>query len=354
MSNQNSYFIKEQQQNTKKLRSLIKDLPSFCEEYFRGIEHTTSILTRINYAYDLRIFFDYLINQETDDFPGLPSSDFALEHLNQIQVIHIEKFLEYITYYTNPNNIQQDRQNSEMGKARKLASIRSLLSYFYKKEKIDRNVAHLVDMPKLAEKPIIRLDVDEVAKLLDAVESGDKLTPTQLRYHKYTKTRDLAILSLLLGTGIRISECIGLNLTDFDFKNNSFKVIRKGGDQEILYYSDEVKNAILDYMEKRKQIEIRPGHESALFLSIQRRRISHRALQNLVQKYAKVVSPLKKITPHKLRSTYGTTLYQETGDIYLVADVLGHKDVNTTRKHYAAISEEKRRIAARVVKLRED
>ena len=286
MSNQNSYFIKEQQQNTKKLRSLIKDLPSFCEEYFRGIEHTTSILTRINYAYDLRIFFDYLINQETDDFPGLPSSDFALEHLNQIQVIHIEKFLEYITYYTNPNNIQQDRQNSEMGKARKLASIRSLLSYFYKKEKIDRNVAHLVDMPKLAEKPIIRLDVDEVAKLLDAVESGDKLTPTQLRYQKYTKTMDLAILSLLLGTGIRISECIGLNLTDFDFKNNSFKVIRKGGDQEILYYSDEVKNAILDYGEKETNRNT-AWPESALFLSIQRRRISHRALQNLVQKYIK-------------------------------------------------------------------
>lgn len=91
-----------------------------------------------------------------------------------------------------------------------------------------------------------------------------------------------------------------------------------------------------------------------MFLSIQRRRISHRALQNLVQKYASIVSPLKKITPHKLRSTYGTTLYQETGDIYLVADVLGHKDVNTTRKHYAAIGDEKRRMAAKVVKLRED
>ena len=126
---------------------------------------------------------------------------------------------------------------------------------------------------------------------------------------------------------------------------------RKGGDQVILYYGDEVKEAILDYIDERKKIETLPGHEEALFLSIQRRRISHRALQNLVKKYAKIVAPLKKITPHKLRSTYGTTLYQETGDIYLVADVLGHKDVNT-RKHYAAIGDEQRRIAARVVKLR--
>ena len=191
-------------------------------------------------------------------------------------------------------------------------------------------------------------------QLLDAVESGEKLTATQRRYHKYTKSRDLAILTLLLGTGIRISECVGLNITDFDFNNNSFKVTRKGGDQEILYYGDEVKEAILNYLEERKEIKTLPGHEDALFLSMQRKRISHRALQNLVKKYAKIVSPLKRITPHKLRSTFGTTLYQETGDIYLVADVLGHKDVNTTRKHYAAISEEKRRLASRIIKLRED
>ena len=353
MSNQNSYYIKEHQHNTKKLRSLIGDLPDFCWEYFRGIEHTTSILTRINYAYDLRIFFDFL-SREIDLFYSLSPSDFTVNHLNDLQVIHIEKFIEYTTYYSNPNNLEQDRQNNEMGKARKLASIRSLLSYFFKKEKIDKNIAQLVDLPKFTEKPIIRLDVDEVAKLLDAVESGKKLTPAQQRYHQYTKSRDLAILTLLLGTGIRISECVGLDILDFDFKNNGFKVTRKGGDQVILYYGDEVKNAILDYLEERKKIETLPGHEDALFLSIQRRRISHRALQNLVQKYAKIVSPLKKITPHKLRSTYGTTLYQETGDIYLVADVLGHKDVNTTRKHYAAISDEKRRIAARVIKLRED
>ena len=278
MSN-NSYFIKEQQRNTKRLRNLIADLPSFCEEYFRGIEHTTSILTRINYAYDLRIFFDFL-TKEIDVFQDLSPFSFTLEHLDQVQVLHIEKYLEYTTYYTNPNNEEQDRQNSEMGKARKLASVRSLLSYFFKKEKINRNVAQLVDTPKLTEKPIIRLEVDEVAKLLDAVESGEKLTANQRRYHKYTKSRDLAILTLLLGTGIRISECVGLNITDFDFNNNSFKVTRKGGDQEILYYGDEVKDAILNYLEERKKIQTLPGHEDALFLSIQKKRISHRALQN--------------------------------------------------------------------------
>lgn len=79
-----------------------------------------------------------------------------------------------------------------------------------------------------------------------------------------------------------------------------------------------------------------------------------RSVENLVKKYAKIVTPLKKITPHKLRSTYGTALYQETGDIYLVADVLGHKDVNTTKKHYAALDDARRRQAAKAVRLRED
>ena len=78
-----------------------------------------------------------------------------------------------------------------------------------------------------------------------------------------------------------------------------------------------------------------------------------RAVENLVKKYASRVTTIKKITPHKLRSTYGTTLYQETGDIYLVADVLGHKDVNTTRKHYASLQDERRRRAAQYVQLRE-
>lgn len=87
---------------------------------------------------------------------------------------------------------------------------------------------------------------------------------------------------------------------------------------------------------------------------MQKKRIGVRAVEKLVKKYASQVTTLKKISPHKLRSTYGTTLYRETGDIYLVADVLGHSDVNTTKKHYAQQSDDNRRRAARIVKLREE
>ena len=174
-------------------------------------------------------------------------------------------------------------------------------------------------------------------------------------YYEKTKDRDLAIVTLLLGTGIRVSECVGLDVTDIDFNTNGIRVIRKGGSEMIVYFGDEVEKALKDYINgSRKLVNPQEGHENALFYSTQRRRIGVKAVENLVKKYSRQVTPLKKITPHKLRSTYGTTLYQETGDIYLVADVLGHKDVNTTRKHYAAQDESRRRSAANVVKLRKE
>ena len=188
---------------------------------------------------------------------------------------------------------------------------------------------------------------------MDQVEDGTKLTKSQLKYHEKTKLRDTALLTLLLGTGIRVSECVGLDLDDVDFKNNGIKIRRKGGFETVVYFGEEVETALKNYLEKRHHTIPLSGHEKALFLSLQNRRITVRAVENLVKKYASTVTTLKKITPHKLRSTYGTSLYRETGDIYLVADVLGHKDINTTRKHYAALEDERRRKAAKAVKLRE-
>ena len=218
---------------------------------------------------------------------------------------------------------------------------------------IKTNCAALVDTPKLHEKAIIRLEVNEVADLLDTVEQGSGMTKAQRRYHDTTKVRDVAILSLFLGTGIRISELVGIDLNDFDFSKNEFVVTRKGGNQQTLAFGPEVAAALSAYLEERSTVIPLSGHENAFFLSMQRKRITPRAVENLVKKYAQIATPLKKITPHKLRSTYGTMLYQESGDIYLVADVLVHKDVNTTRKHYAAMTEEKSRLAAKYIKLRE-
>lgn len=347
-----TYYEQSYIDNTLRLREILTTLPGFARDYFRAIEPTTSSKTRISYAYDLRVFFAFLI-ENNPLYKDRSTSDFTLQDLEFVEAVDIEEYLEYLKVYQN----QEERQvtNGEKGLSRKFSALRSFYKYFYKHQLISKNPTVLVDMPKIHEKAIIRLDVDEVAILLDYVENcGSQLTGQKKVYYEKTRTRDLAILTLLLGTGIRVSECVGLDLDDVDFKNNGIKVTRKGGNEMVIYFGDEVRDALELYLEtSRVQATPLPDHEKALFLSTQRKRIGVQAVENMVKKYARQVTPGKKITPHKLRSTYGTNLYKETGDIYLVADVLGHKDVNTTRKHYAAIDDHRRRMAATAVRLRE-
>ena len=353
-----SYHEQVDINNIKKLRELISDLPSFVALFFRGIEQETATRTRIAYAYDLHVFFDYLM-QEHPDFKGKTIDQIPVTMLDRIQPVDLEAYMDYLKYYNSdtsdvfgqPDHIE--RVNQEVGIKRKMASLRTFYNYFFQRQMIHTNPPSLVNLPKLREKQIVRLDVDEVAMLLDHVESGEQLTAKQKAYHEKNRTRDLAIMTLLLGTGIRVSECVGLNLTDVDFRNAGIHIHRKGGKEVIVYFGDEVEEALRDYLEERMHILPADGHEDAFFLSMQRKRITTRAVENLVKKYSRTVTTLKKITPHKLRSTYGTSLYQETGDIYLVADVLGHSDVNTTKKHYAALEDERRRSARNKVQLRE-
>lgn len=346
----NTYQVEKEKIYTKKVRDLQKELPLFAGSFFRGIENYTSVLTRYAYAVDLRGFFQFLV-KESDILHDREIRSLTAQDLELIRAYHIELYLEQASLY-----LKNDREvtNRERAKARKLSTLRAFFKYCFQHEMISSNVASLVETPKLHEQAILRLEPNEVANLLDRAESGDGLTARQRRFHEATRIRDVAILTLFLGTGIRISELVGIDLDDINFEDSTFLVTRKGGKQSILAFGEEVWEALRAYWEQRNDIVAQEGHEQAFFLSLQRRRITARAVENLVKKYAAVTTPLKKITPHKLRSTYGTMLYHETRDIYLVADVLGHKDVNTTRKHYAAQSEEHARIAAKRIRLRED
>ena len=339
-------------ENIIKLREILKTLPPFAKDYFRAIDGTTTTKTRISYAYDIRIFFQFLI-QENPSYHNFTTADFTIDILDQVQALDIEEYMEYLKVYKDKDDTYIT--NGERGLKRKISALRSFYAYYYKREMIKTNPTVLIDMPKIHEKAIIRLDTDEVAMLLDYIEHcGDQLTGQKKVYYEKTKERDLALITLLLGTGIRVSECVGLDIEDVDFKNNAVKVTRKGGNEMFVYFGTEVEQALKKYIEVRKGITPVAGHEHALFYSTQRKRMGVQAVENLVKKYASQITGTKKITPHKLRSTYGTALYQETGDIYLVADVLGHKDVNTTKKHYAAMDDQRRRKAASAVRLRED
>ena len=332
-------------------REILRGLPAVCSDFMLAIENTTQPLTRYAYANDLKLFFNYLTS-ECSAFGSIEISAITPADLGRVTTRDLHMYMEYLGLYVK-NDVEIT--NEALGKMRKLASLRSFYKYMFKNGLIESDVTQLIDMPKRHEKPILRMEIDEVARMLDYVESGETMNERQKKYNAHTRARDLAILTLFLDTGIRVSELVGINIGDIDFSINGFMVTRKGGNQAILYFSDEVEKVLKDYLAIRQEITAVSGDEDALFLSLQNKRISVRAVQVMVKKYATQAAPLKKrLSPHKLRSTFGTNLYHETGDIYLVADVLGHSDVNTTRRHYAAMSDDRRRMAAQKIRARDD
>ncbi len=357
--------------NIKRLRENVKTLPSFVSDFFLELANTTSIYTRIGYSYDLKLFFEYLIKEEPIFYKD-SIKDFTFNDFKKIETTHIREFLDYLSLYTrefetvNGHEKHLEETNGIGGKSRKLSAIRSLFLFFASEDKIKYNPAALVRTPKQHDKAITFLDVNEVADLLDEIDNGEKLTKKQKYYHDKTRRRDLAIVMLILGTGMRISECVGIDINKVDFNNSCVTIIRKGGKEARVYFNEEIESVLIDYIEERRIAYYEQNYEDGieeealetdfinepLFISLQNKRINVKTVQNLVKKYSQIATPLKNISPHKLRSTYATNLYRETNDIFLVADALGHADVNTTKKHYARMDEEHRKKAAKHIQLR--
>lgn len=342
------YTDKVNLENKRKLRAMLLDMPKFCGDYFRYLDtRNTSTRTQLAYAYDLRLFFQFL-QQNNPVYAKMTMRDLPISMLDTITPSDVEEYLAYLSFYENLEG--NEKTNGEKGKSRKLSALRTMYKYFFNKEFITTNAPSMIETPKKHKENIIHLDKDEVSDLLQAAEQGAELTSKQQTFHEKTKYRDTAILTLLLGTGIRVSELVGLDVKDVNFKHNSIRIIRKGGNESTVYFGDEVSAALMEYLElERDNIaeKAAPEHADALFLSLKYSRLTTRAVEKLVKKYSSAASINKKITPHKLRSTYGTNLYKETGDIYLVADALGHKSVETTRQHYAATDDERRRLAGK-------
>lgn len=338
------------QKRLESIRQMLCGQPRSCADFIRSLLSTTSTLTRLAYTIDLGTFFDFALKELTC-FDAKTADQVTDAEIARLKPRDIEIYADYLSLYYRQTGEGTDEQrmlkNQTYGVMRKLSSLRSFFNYLFRTQRIPANIATLVPLPKKHEKPILLLEREEMQNLLNAIATGEQLTPQQSAFHRLTQARDFAMVMLFLGTGIRVSECVGINLEDLDFHSNALLVTRKGGNQVILYFPQEVADALQAYLAQRDTVTSMPGHEHALFLSLQKRRMTQRAVEKMVKKYAMLVVPLKKrMSPHKLRSTYATNLYHETGDIYLVAEALGHADVNTTRKHYASMSDVRMRHAA--------
>ncbi|MCR5368763.1 tyrosine-type recombinase/integrase [Eubacterium sp.] len=330
-----NYKKETQLKKEKQIQEMLRDMPDYVSNYMNFIHLSTAASTRFEYLRDIRAFIEYL-----SESVGCKLSELSPDTLDKLSADDINNYLNYLTMYEkNGKNLS----NENISIKRKLSSIRGLYNYLVTQEVIVHNPAFIVRVPKVSRKEPVRMDDEEAENLLNVVEYGKQtMSKKELDYHDKYGYRDFTLITLMLGTGIRVSEAVGLNISDVDLKNHCIRVIRKGGKEDTVYYSDDVTEVLKDYIDiYRPACKTDEENEDVLFLSSQKKRITPRAVQYIVKKYTLHSDVMKHITPHKLRSTFGTKLYEETSDLYLVADSLGHESVETSKIYVNQSNERK-------------
>ncbi|MBE6657806.1 MAG: integrase [Ruminococcaceae bacterium] len=323
--------------------ALCSELPAFVTAYLSSRKGNSTAKTRVSYAYDLRHFFTWL-HDSTPSLIDRKLCEITIDDLAALRGSDIDAYTAHLW----------STGNHYAGVHRKFCCLNSFFLYLIRKDLLSANpmdkAEKITKNESRHERHVIKLQPKEIPALLDTVEGTGAhipedcmqgLSQRQKSALARSRVRDLAIFTVLLGTGIRVSECVGINISDLDLENCTLEVDRKGAKRQKIALSDEVIAALSDYLEQRKAIT--PADEAdtdALFLSERRRRMSVQTVEVLVHKYTTLIGTKEHITPHKLRKTYGTELYNETGDIFLVAQALGHSDVNTTKQYYVEESTE--------------
>lgn len=345
----NSEYNRQKDRNYRvKLENMKARLPRYTYE-FLDAKAQRNPNTAMSYAYDLHTFFVYL-QEFCPAARSLEVKDIPASILEELEFQDINEYQKYLSARDLSVVGSQDLQNDTCGIARRMSALSSFFKYQCQHKMLtnDPTVGANKQHRHADDHVIVRLTPTEVQAFLDTIRSGDFGSEKQRQVLKKTRYRDTAILTLLLHTGIRVSECVSLDLSDLNFREHSMCVVRKGRKEHILYFDEMTGAALLEYIELERNAYTDSDDEPALFLSTRKKRMAVRSIQEMVGKYAAVAVPNKHISPHKMRSTYGTALYNQTGDIRLVADVLGHSDINTTARHYAASEDAHRRLAATI------
>ena len=337
------------QNKNKYLRTYLQDLPdfvfSYIEEYYSG----ESVNTKLAYTLDIKVFFDFL--RYEGNFRYDSNEAFTTKDMNSITpviLIHFKSYLrEYEVEYLSPKGrpVKRVLKNSSYGINRKLSAVRGLFIYLYKTEQISQNVTDKVDFMKLHQKIKKPLTTQETVKLIDILFNGENyFEGRMLSEYQRRKLRDIALFITYLGTGVRVSELVSLNVGDIDFDTQSnigsFIVTRKGGDQQEIFMPPQVYEAMKNYTDSLNAKDTEP-----LFLNRSGQRIKVGGVEKLLKSYCNAVGITHpdKTRPHALRRTFACQLLADGVDIKMVAELMGHKNIEVTHKYYAQYSSEQRR-----------
>lgn len=302
----------------------VHEFSSLIQEYasYKSSIQGCSKKTVEEYLLDLRTFFRYLlarergIDMDSEDFQKIDVSAVGLERLGKIRAEDLYDFM----YYAN-----NQRGNQWSARSRKLSAIRSLYKYLVNKcHYIEYNPTADIDSPKPKKTLPKVLTLDESLKLLEAIET-DRESPYRIR--------DYAIVTLFLNCGIRLSELVGINLSDIDSGLLSMRVTGKGNKERIVYLNDACQSALREYLAIRRGPKYAQVQNKALFLSRLDQRISVKTVQAMVYKYLRLAGlESKHYSVHKLRHTAATLMYQSGHvDVRVLKEILGHEQLNTTQ-----------------------
>ncbi len=290
------------------------------------------------YFLDLRNFFRFIKIEKNKvsrsaEFDAIDISDVDLDLVRSVTLTDVYSYMNYLSRdrAQQPNSAQTGYGLKATSRARKVAAIRSFYKYLTNKAKLlTENPMQDLDAPRTKKALPRYLDLDSSIQLLESVD-GD------------FQARDRCILTLFLNCGLRISELIGLNVSDI--RGDQLRVLGKGNKERILYLNDACVQAIQDYL------AVRPGQQAidrnAFFLSRRRTRISKSAVEKLVKKYLlKAGLDSTQYSPHKLRHTAATLMLQNGVDVRTLQELLGHENLNTTQI-YTHVDNDNLRMAAK-------
>lgn len=339
-------YKKRDDRNIRIKNEIVSELPRYVKEYLSARSSNTTTNTQLQYAYSLRKFFIWLKDQ-VPELKDVPLNKIDVSYIKDLQPVDINEFMEFLGTADGSSNTKRSKKN-------KMSALSSFFAYLVKNRYIDNNPCKNAEQIKVVrDKRIVRLSFDEASEMLEKIRTGDYVaTDHQRDYLEKNRIRDYAVISLLLGTGIRVSECAFLDVEYVNLDKCQIHILRKGGKHQDIFLSDSTVQALADYLEYRKTLKIVPEAEHALFISMQGRRMTVQSIEGVVKKFTKMLgysTPDAVITPHKLRKTFGTELYKATGDIYLVAGVLGHEEITTTAQNYVADNIEQQKEARNII-----